>query len=191
MPGERHRAKRVCVVGSGIAGLTAAHLLAAEHHVTILERAPSLGMDQSSVSFAGGRIDVPLRTFSLDYYPNLSAFYRELGVDFGVADYSFCCFSRDTRSAYFRFYNALDPALVRWLGTDKVSLPVLSFTTLRFVVEYVRFMWSGARDLQSGACRNKTFQPYCGCYLRTSCHHIHSFHVKCLQSRRACSPAID
>jgi predicted NAD/FAD-binding protein len=94
---------KIAIVGSGISGLTAAHLLSAEHDVTILERAPTLGMDQSSVSYAGGRIDVPLRTFSEDYYPNLSCLYRELGVTYEVADYSFCCYDQTRPRPHFKY----------------------------------------------------------------------------------------
>lgn len=160
-PSEPSGGKRICVVGSGIAGLTAAFLLSAEHHVTLLERAPSLGMDQSSVSFAGGRIDVPLRTFNLEYYPNLSSLYRELGVEFGVADYSFCSFERGSPGAYFKFYNLIDPLLGKLFGVEKMSLPVISLSTLRFVGEYVRFVWAGPRDLRSGACKGLSFKQYC------------------------------
>jgi predicted NAD/FAD-binding protein len=152
---------KIAIVGSGISGLTAAHLLSAEHDVTILERAPTLGMDQSSVSYAGGRIDVPLRTFSEDYYPNLSCLYRELGVTYEVADYSFCCYDQTRPRPHFKYRNYLNHWLARLLGTDKLSLPAFTLTSMFYIVDYLKFMRNSPRDLALGLCRGLTFQQYC------------------------------
>ena len=56
----------IAVVGSGLAGLSVANLLSREHHVTILERASTVGMDLASVSVSDSdgkevRIDSPMR----------------------------------------------------------------------------------------------------------------------------------
>ena len=81
--------KRVAVIGSGIAGLTAAHLLSRRYHVTLIEREEVLGMDAHSKTSHNARMDIPLRVFSESYYPNLCRLYRSIGVAFGTADYSF------------------------------------------------------------------------------------------------------
>ncbi|KAF8203755.1 splicing factor, Prp19-binding domain-containing protein [Pholiota molesta] len=90
------------VVGTGLAGLTAAHLLTkqcegneVEFEVHLFEKASSIGMDSSSISLAPSslehdwRIDVPMRSFQGGYYPNLIALYRRLGVKFRQADFSY------------------------------------------------------------------------------------------------------
>ena len=56
----------IAIIGSGLAGLSAANLLSRKHHVTILEKAPSIGMDLASVSVSDAkgkevRIDSPMR----------------------------------------------------------------------------------------------------------------------------------
>ncbi len=83
---------RIAVIGSGIAGLTAAWRLGREHHVELYEARPSLGMDSSSVDvdLPGGtaRVDVPLRVYGSGYYPNLLRLYAEAGIERGRADYS-------------------------------------------------------------------------------------------------------
>jgi phytoene dehydrogenase-like protein len=63
-------AVKVAVIGSGLAGLTAAHLLAnASVDVHLFEKASTLGMDAASISVSTGtekkdiRIDVSVLTF--------------------------------------------------------------------------------------------------------------------------------
>ncbi|KAJ7119899.1 hypothetical protein C8R43DRAFT_1099128 [Mycena crocata] len=97
---------KVAVVGSGLAGLTAAYLLSSTtsdkdivFDVHLFEKAATLGMDSASVSISNGdqewRIDVPMRSFQGGYYPHLLALYTKLGVVFRQADfaYSFSLFS--------------------------------------------------------------------------------------------------
>ncbi|KAF7297845.1 hypothetical protein MKEN_01408400 [Mycena kentingensis (nom. inval.)] len=99
--------RKIAVVGTGLAGLTAAHLLSAPHsgvqfEVHLFEKAETLGMDSSSVSIGSAaegdewRIDVPMRSFQGGYYPHLIALYRHLGVRFRQKDFSYC-FSRFDR----------------------------------------------------------------------------------------------
>ena len=56
---------RIAVVGSGIAGLSAAWSLSREHQVTVYERHLKPGMDAQSLDLSLGgveaRVDVPLR----------------------------------------------------------------------------------------------------------------------------------
>ncbi|KAK9728713.1 hypothetical protein K7432_000859 [Basidiobolus ranarum] len=92
---ESHR-KRVAVIGSGLAGLTTAHLLSLneEFEVHVLEKGSEFGADAASITLPikGGeemtRVDVPARAFSRDYYPSLTAMYEHLNIFFQPADYS-------------------------------------------------------------------------------------------------------
>ncbi|THH21020.1 hypothetical protein EW146_g481 [Bondarzewia mesenterica] len=109
MPNESRRVVKVAIVGSGLAGLTAAYLLSnvtkrqhenveeIEFEVHIFEKAESLGMDSNSVSLtlpgfspkSEWRVDVPMRSFQGGYYTQLIALYRRLGVHFRTADFSY------------------------------------------------------------------------------------------------------
>ena len=72
------------VIGGGIAGLAAAHLLAqAGQRITLFERHAVPGFIASSVTLPGDRgirVDVPLRVFYPGYYPTLARLYANLGV---------------------------------------------------------------------------------------------------------------
>jgi predicted NAD/FAD-binding protein len=98
---------RIAVVGSGIAGLSAAWLLSEKHDVTIYECAATLGMDAHGVDVAldaerSVRVDVPLRVFTETYYPNLTALYKAVGVKYQPENYSgsFCVEGASTHFAY-------------------------------------------------------------------------------------------
>ena len=129
--GSRHRVmanpvadgvprKRIAVVGSGVAGLSAAYLLSRRHEVHIFEREDAVGMDAHSVSIHGARMDIPLRVFSESYYPNLCNIYKLVGVNYDLADYSFSCRGggESSAAAYFRYVNCF----VRGMSADS-SLP--------------------------------------------------------------------
>ncbi|KAJ2784811.1 hypothetical protein GGI15_002138 [Coemansia interrupta] len=84
-------AKSVAVIGSGLAGLTAAHFLQrGGRRVTLFEQGAAVGMDAASLTVGGARIDVPLRVFTPAYYPCLTRMYAHLGVASSAADYSLC-----------------------------------------------------------------------------------------------------
>lgn len=136
--------KRVAVIGSGIAGLTAAHLLSRRYHVTLIEREEVLGMDAHSKTSHNARMDIPLRVFSESYYPNLCRLYRSIGVAFGTADYSFSLVD-DCRGggAYFRYVNLL----VRGLALPLPS-PTLLLAPQR-LPRYLRLAYQFGRFLRS------------------------------------------
>jgi len=66
-PGKK---KVVAIIGTGLAGLHAAHLLSESidlrqrFDVHLFEKGEKLGLDGSSITVDGVRIDVPLRSFN-------------------------------------------------------------------------------------------------------------------------------
>lgn len=75
----------VAVVGSGVAGLTAAYVLQGRHRVTLYEAAGRLGghAHTHEVHTAAGdllRIDTGFIVHNERTYPNLLRLFRELGV---------------------------------------------------------------------------------------------------------------
>lgn len=125
----------IAVVGSGIAGLSAAWLLSHRHSVTLIERFPTLGMDARSIDLGDQRIDVPLRVFYPGYYPQLSKLYEKTNIDFESVDYG-SSFSVLGQAAYFRYANIvrgetsvpfINPALLFRRGFANLLREVLRF----------------------------------------------------------------
>lgn len=94
MPFERpgSTARRIAVIGGGIAGMAAAHLLAQDHAVVLFEAEPRLGGHARTV-LAGKRGDQPVDTgfivFNRVNYPHLVALFGKLGVPVADSDMSF------------------------------------------------------------------------------------------------------
>ncbi|KAH8834886.1 hypothetical protein DL96DRAFT_1701903 [Flagelloscypha sp. PMI_526] len=93
------RIVKVAVIGSGLAGLTAAYILAqpreSEEDILIethlFEKAWIQSLLQSRKRLRRSierRIDVPMRSFQGGSYPNLIQLYRKLGVTFRVSNFS-------------------------------------------------------------------------------------------------------
>lgn len=84
--------RRIAVVGAGISGLAAAHLLAGTHRVVLFEAERRLGGHARTV-LAGRRGDQPVDTgfivFNRVNYPHLTALFDSLGVPVAPSDMSF------------------------------------------------------------------------------------------------------
>lgn len=79
-----HPRRRIAVVGSGIAGLTAAYLLAREHDVTVYEAQDRLGGHTHTHQVPGPEGPMPVDSGFIVHndttYPLLLRLFRELGV---------------------------------------------------------------------------------------------------------------
>jgi predicted NAD/FAD-binding protein len=88
-----HQRLDIAVVGSGIAGLSCAWLLARRHRVTLLEAAPRVGGHVNTIEVAGPDGPVPVDSGFIVYneatYPNLTALFRHLGVATQPSEMSF------------------------------------------------------------------------------------------------------
>ncbi|KAG9128229.1 hypothetical protein FRC07_002518 [Ceratobasidium sp. 392] len=142
---------KVAVIGSGLAGLTAAYLLTkstsegsdVEFDIHIFEKSSVLGMDAESltvrVSGSSGRekdeeirVDVPMRSIQGGPYPRLMRFYDRLGVALKLHDYSYS-FSTLVPSA-----SGHNPIITQMIyngasGRDGVGVPSNVFRTRRLL----------------------------------------------------------
>lgn len=151
---------KIAVVGSGIAGLSAAWLLSQDHEVTIFEKSARLGMDAHGLDLAGPqaevRIDVPLRVFFDGFYPNLAALYRTLGIDSQPINYS-ASFGLLNERSYFRYDN---------YKLGRYSLPFfkgkrsVNSMALRIGWDIFRFFRQIPKSLASGIADDLTLEDY-------------------------------
>jgi hypothetical protein len=120
--------RRIAVIGGGIAGMAAAHLLAGSNSVVLFEAEPRLGGHARTV-IAGKRKDQPVDTgfivFNRANYPHLVRLFERLGVPTTESSMSFAASIRGGRLEYglasidtifAQRRNALDPRFLRMLS---------------------------------------------------------------------------
>jgi uncharacterized protein len=148
---------KIAIVGSGIAGLSAAWLLGRRHAVTLYERHARPGMGAFNVEGTGNglpvRIDLPLRVFKSGYYDTLMALYRAAGVRMQATDHA-AAFATPQGETYFRYRNLQ-------IGRRSVPVPArLDRRRLGIAREALRLMFSAPRDLARGAAQGLRLDDY-------------------------------
>ena len=118
----------IAVVGSGIAGLSAAWLLNTRHRVTVYESASRPGGHSNTVQTAGVPVDTGFIVYNEATYPNLTALFAHLNVR--------------TKASEMSFAVSLDGGNLEYAGTDLGGL----FAQRRNLVR-PRF-WSMLQDLR-------------------------------------------
>jgi len=126
---------RIAVVGSGISGLGAAHLLGRTHDVTVFERDVRAGGHTHTIAHDGLALDTGFLVHNTRNYPLLVRLLAELGVRTQESDMSFsvCCEScgleysgrrpfAQRRNATSPRFGALLWEIGRWLRTARRSL---------------------------------------------------------------------
>jgi predicted NAD/FAD-binding protein len=119
--------RRIAVIGGGISGMSAAHMLSRDNTVVLFEAAPRLGGHARTV-LAGKRGDQPVDTgfivFNRVNYPNLVRLFEELSVPVAPSDMSFAASIdggrfeyglRNLGSLFAQKRNTLRPAYLRML----------------------------------------------------------------------------
>ncbi|NBO21033.1 MAG: FAD-dependent oxidoreductase, partial [Rhodobacteraceae bacterium] len=119
--------RRIAVIGGGISGMAAAHLLADTNHVVLFEAEPRLG-GHARTKLGGRRGDQPVDTgfivFNKVNYPNLLRLFDDLDVPYVKSDMSFGASVRggqleyglrDLDALFAQRRNILDPRFLRML----------------------------------------------------------------------------
>lgn len=118
---------RIAVIGAGISGMGAAHMLAPDHHVTLFEAQPRLGGHARTI-IAGKNGDQPVDTgfivFNYANYPHLARLFEQLDVPVTPSNMSFGASIDGGRLEYglagagavfAQRRNAVNPAYLRML----------------------------------------------------------------------------
>jgi predicted NAD/FAD-binding protein len=129
MPFEANPAapRKIAVIGGGISGMGAAHMLADHHRVTLFEAEPALG-GHARTRLAGKNGTQPVDTgfivFNYANYPLLTALFDKLDVPVAKSDMSFSASLnggameyglRDLRAVFAQKRNILNPKFLRMI----------------------------------------------------------------------------
>ncbi|MBP2674149.1 MAG: hypothetical protein H6Q84_989 [Deltaproteobacteria bacterium] len=135
----------IAVVGSGISGLVAAHLLSRDHRVTVFEAEGRIGGHTHTVDVeADGRgypVDTGFIVFNEETYPNFIALMEKLGVDSKPSTMSFGVKCERTGVEYC-------PSSVDRLFAQRKNL--LSIPFWRMVRDVLRFRREAPGILRGG-----------------------------------------
>jgi len=128
---------KVAIIGGGVSGLGAAHVLSRAHEVEVFEQAERAGGHTRTIHHAGLALDTGFLVHNTRNYPLLTRLFDELGVATQPSEMSFsvACpcgleysgrrpFAQPRRAADPRFYGLLGE-IGRWLLTAKGSLTEL------------------------------------------------------------------
>jgi predicted NAD/FAD-binding protein len=127
--------KKVAVIGSGVAGLTAAHLLQRKYQVTLYEKASRLGGHTNTVILpdgedAGTPIDTGFIVMNHRNYPLLKQLFDQLGVELRDSNMSFGYHDRPSGLQYCG--NGLDGLFAQRSNILRPSFHCMVRDTLRF-----------------------------------------------------------
>jgi predicted NAD/FAD-binding protein len=123
---------RIAVIGSGISGLGAAHVLSRAHEVEVFERDTRAGGHANTVVHDGLSLDTGFLVHNVQTYPLLTRLFGELGVRTHESDMSFsvscagCGLEYSGRRPFAQPANAASPRflgllweITRWLRTAR------------------------------------------------------------------------
>ena len=139
------RPMKIAVVGTGIAGLSAAWLLSQRHDVTVFEAQARIGGHCNTVDAGGMPVDTGFIVYNDTTYPNLKALFTHLDVPTKPSDMSFAV--------------SMDKGQLEYAGTNLAGLFAQrsNLASPRFwsmLRDLVRFYWqapSGVRNLDPSA----------------------------------------
>jgi uncharacterized protein len=80
---------RIAIVGAGVSGLGAAHVLSRAHDVEVFERDAEPGGHVKTISHGGLQLDTGFIVFNDKNYPRLIRLFSELGVRSQPSEMSF------------------------------------------------------------------------------------------------------
>ncbi|SHF95305.1 Predicted NAD/FAD-binding protein [Desulfacinum infernum DSM 9756] len=150
------RSRHIAVIGSGISGIVAAHILQQKHRITLFEKNDYLGGHTRTVTIPHGRdqglaVDTGFIVLNRRTYPNLLRFFRQLDVAVAKTDMAFSYWDRAQD-----FYSAG----TGWAGLLAQPRNLKNPRFLRLILGIPRFLAQTRKKLLSGALKGLTLNEY-------------------------------
>ncbi|MDF7809392.1 FAD-dependent oxidoreductase [Pontiellaceae bacterium B12219] len=148
--------KNIAVIGSGVAGLTAAHLLQQKHRVTILEKSERIGGHTNTVILpdgpdAGTPVDTGFIVMNHRNYPLFTKLLAQLNVELRDSDMSFGYHDLPSNLQYCG--NGLD-------GLFAQRKNLISPAFHRMVRDTLRFFKTAQQDLNNAGLADESLGDY-------------------------------
>ena len=146
---------KICVVGGGIAGVAASHLLSRRHDVSLIESNDYVGGHTNTIVVREGEREIPIDTGFIvcnpRTYPLFYALLCEWGVSLRDSDMSFGYSCERTGMAY------VGPT---WREAMRKPSTLADARVLAMIAERLRFNRRAASDLESGALNGLSLGEY-------------------------------
>jgi uncharacterized protein len=147
---------RIAVIGIGVAGLTAAHLLSRQHKVTLIEKNDYLGGHTNTIEVpdgpdAGTPIDTGFIVYNDKNYPTFIRLLDTLGVQTRASDMSFSFSSLKESVAY-------SSSVPNGLFANRFSLVRPSH--YQMICDIITFNQRATTDLEHGELEGETLGSY-------------------------------
>jgi len=149
--------RRIAVVGGGVAGITASHLLQQAHEVTLFEKNASIGGHTRTCVLpsgpdAGTPVDTGFIVFNNRTYPNFIRLLERLNVAYQPSEMSFSCYNESSGLAY---------AGTGFSGLFAQRLNLLSPSYWRFIMGLIRFSRRTRSLYYAGQLEGLTLGEFC------------------------------
>ena len=173
--------RRIAVVGSGVAGLTAAHVLGKKAHVTLFEADTRLGGHADTHVVDGIAVDTGFIVHNERTYPHLLRLFDELGVQTQDSEMSMSVRCDETGLEY--------AGALGFSGLFPSWRHLLRPSYLRMLTEIPRFYRMSRRLLASSGDDDETLRSFLerGGFSPTFRTHFMESLVACVWS---CNPAV-
>jgi predicted NAD/FAD-binding protein len=147
---------RIAVIGGGISGLVASHLISRKNTVVLFESEATLGGHTYTVNVPQKDgttlpVDIGFIVFNDPNYPTFRAFLKELEVESDISDMSFAY--HDPSSGFMYAGTGVQGMLSRW---QNIFSPVF----WRMLLAIPRFSKEARRDLDAGRLTGRTIGEY-------------------------------
>lgn len=151
---------RVAVIGGGISGIVAAHLISRKHNVTLIEKEPQLGGHTYTARVPLSRGNTPTQYLPVDMgfivfneanYPTFNTFLKQLNVSHANSDMSFAF--HDPENGFMYAGTGIRGMLAR-------KRNLISPIFWRMLNGIRRFNSEAKQDLRSGSLTGKTIEEY-------------------------------
>lgn len=152
--------KKIAVVGSGAAGLTAAYLLQDKYHVELFEKQSYFGGHANTVTVTDHDgveydVDTGFIVFNNKNYPNFTKLIKDLHVSYQESDMSFSYFSKDP----YQLYSSDIPS-----GMFALKRNIFDVRFYHFLYSILGFNKQAIADVNKGIESTLTLREYLAQY---------------------------